>query len=207
MESYKQFGDEIALALGHKGYYYIDQFFMTEEINQLRGFAQDLFALGKFKSAGIGKDHSFQHHKEIRTDSIYWMDRESLPKDLIFFYQRFDAFVSEVNRSCYLGIVDSELHLAVYPKGTFYKKHLDVFQHTSARRLSFICYLNADWKPEDGGQLRLYPQPLDEEIYLDIEPIGGRMLCFLSGEIPHEVLVSQNERWSITGWLKGPSYW
>lgn len=207
MESFEQFGEEIALALGSEGYFCKDHFFKTEEINQLRGFAQDLFALGKFKTAGIGKDHSFHRNKEIRTDSIYWLERECVPKDLAFFYERFDAFVSAVNRSCYLGIVDSELHLAVYPKGTYYKKHLDVFQHTAARRLSFICYLNEDWKPEDGGQLRLYLQPLEEQSYMDIEPIGGRMLCFMSGDIPHEVLVSHCERWSITGWLKGPAHW
>lgn len=207
MESIEQFGDEIALALGSDGYYCNDYFFSTEEINQLREYAQHLLIQGQFKSAGIGKDHSFQWNNEIRTDSIHWIDRASLPERLSFFYRRFDSFVAEINRTCYLGIVDSELHLAVYPKGTFYRKHLDVFQYTSDRRLSFICYLNTDWKPEDGGQLRLYPKASDDSYYLDIEPIGGRMLCFMSGDIPHEVLVSNNERWSITGWLKGPSYW
>jgi SM-20-related protein len=207
LESIEQFGDEIALALGSEGYYYNDHFLNNHEINLLRGYGQQLLALGRFKTAGIGKDHSFQKNKEIRTDSICWIDRNTLPEELSFFYRRFDSFVAEINRTCYLGIVDSELHLAVYPKGTFYKKHLDVFQNTSNRRLSFICYLNEDWKPTDGGQLRLYPQASNENLFLDIEPIGGRLLCFMSGDIPHEVLVSQSERWSITGWLKGPSYW
>lgn len=207
MESIEQFGDEIATALGSDGYYFKDLFFNIEEVNQLREFAQGILAKGKFKSAGIGKDHSFHQNKDIRTDSIFWIDRAFLPENLTFFYRQFDAFVAEVNRTCYLGIVESELHFAVYPKGTFYKKHLDVFQHTSSRRLSFICYLNEEWKPADGGQLRLYPKVSNDSYYLDIEPIGGRMLCFMSGDIPHEVLVSHNERWSITGWLKGPSYW
>jgi SM-20-related protein len=47
-----------------------------------------------------------------------------------------------------------------------------------------------------------FPQEDGAELVKDVLPIGGRLVVFLSGEIPHEVLPTQKERISITGWLK-----
>jgi Rps23 Pro-64 3,4-dihydroxylase Tpa1-like proline 4-hydroxylase len=34
-----------------------------------------------------------------------------------------------------------------YPKGTFYKRHLDTFQNDQRRKLSMVLYLNdKDWR-------------------------------------------------------------
>jgi len=33
-------------------------------------------------------------------------------------------------------------------------------------------------------------------------PQAGTLACFLSGEIPHEVLAAQRPRMSLTGWFK-----
>jgi SM-20-related protein len=64
-------------------------------------------------------------------------------------------------------------------------------------------YLNEKWEDSDGGALRMYfPQEDGAELVKDVLPIGGRLVVFLSGEIPHEVLPTQKERISITGWLK-----
>ncbi|EFA77078.1 hypothetical protein PPL_09831 [Heterostelium album PN500] len=54
------------------------------------------------------------------------------------------------------------------------------------------------WKTEDAGQLRLH---LFGE-HIDIDPLGDRLLIFLSEYVPHEVLVSNaNERIAITSWF------
>jgi SM-20-related protein len=37
---------------------------------------------------------------------------------------------------------------------------------------------------------------------VDIFPEGGKLVVFLSGESPHEVLPTNKERISITGWFK-----
>ena len=54
-----------------------------------------------------------------------------------------------------------------------------------------------------GGQLRMYlknePQ---EELQYDVQPTGGCLVVFLSGEIPHEVLPASRERLSLTGWFR-----
>jgi SM-20-related protein len=50
--------------------------------------------------------------------------------------------------------------------------------------------------------LRLYPNPDAPEAGIDVLPLGGRLVTFLSDGLPHEVLPARRERASITGWLK-----
>ena len=87
--------------------------------------------------------------------------------------------------------------MTVYPAGSFYKRHLDQFKADDHRKLSVICYLNNNWTAERGGQLRLH---LSTDI-LDILPLAGRMVCFRSDQIEHEVLPAIKDRLSLTGWI------
>jgi SM-20-related protein len=76
----------------------------------------------------------------------------------------------------------------------------DVFHgRGSARRLTAIYYLNEDWRPEDGGQLRLFLPSVDR----DIAPIADRLLVFMSAEVEHAVLPALAERWALTAWHSG----
>ncbi len=61
-----------------------------------------------------------------------------------------------------------------------------------------ISYLNKDWKEEDGGQLLIHPEKGEQTI----NPTQGKTVFFKSSELEHEVLVSNKQRMSITGWLK-----
>ena len=47
-----------------------------------------------------------------------------------------------------------------------------------------------------------FPQEDGSERVEDVLPLGGRLVVFLSEDIPHEVLPTQKERISITGWLR-----
>jgi len=106
-----------------------------------------------------------------------------------------------------MGIAKQEFHYALYPEGTFYKRHLDTFQNDSSRKLSIVCYLNdEDWKPEYGGQLTLYLNEKGTEKALDIYPVKGRVVVFESQVLEHEVKPVKQKRLSITGWLKTRSY-
>ncbi len=50
-----------------------------------------------------------------------------------------------------MGILHKEFHYALYPEGTFYKRHLDTFQNDDRRKLSIVYYLNEEnWLPEYG---------------------------------------------------------
>jgi len=85
--------------------------------------------------------------------------------------------IQALNRNFYLGIRDYECHYTEYPEGTFYKKHVDRHKSGSARVVSFVLYLNSDWKATDGGQLRIYGE---DECYEDILPEAGKLALFLS---------------------------
>jgi SM-20-related protein len=102
-----------------------------------------------------------------------------------------------LNQALFLSLKDQEVHLTVYPVGTFYKRHLDQFKKDDHRKLSVICYLNENWKEEHGGQLRLH-LPSGEK---DIFPFAGRLVCMRSDQIEHEVVVANRERLSVTGWV------
>jgi SM-20-related protein len=100
--------------------------------------------------------------------------------------------------------MEHEFHYAVYPKGTFYVRHLDTFRNDDRRKLSVVCYLNEkDWDPANGGELTLYLPGDSGEKALDIYPFPGRVVIFESQVLEHEVKpVKNGERYSITGWLK-----
>ena len=62
-----------------------------------------------------------------------------------------------------------------------------------------IMYLNEDWVAADGGELCIH----HADSLQNIAPENGRIVFFKSNELPHEVLVTNKKRMSITGWLKG----
>lgn len=149
--------------------------------------------------AGIGKGAGRNVNPDIRSDFILWLEEPGLTKAQLAYLDRLEQLRLAVNASLQLGLFDFEGHLATYPVGSFYRRHIDRFRDDSLRTLTAILYLNRDWKEADGGLLRLY---LDEENQLDILPQGGTLVTFLSNRFWHEVLPARRERMSLTGWFK-----
>ncbi|WP_225036061.1 2OG-Fe(II) oxygenase [Winogradskyella sp. SM1960] len=115
------------------------------------------------------------------------------------FFNKIKDLKDYLNRTCFLGINQKEFHYAIYPKDTYYKRHLDTFHNDDRRKLSFVCYLNSeDWQPENGGELVLYLNDEDKVIY----PFPGKVVIFESQELEHEVKPVNTPRLSITVWLK-----
>jgi SM-20-related protein len=148
--------------------------------------------------AGVGNIQKLQHNQLIRKDIIYWLDRKNNNIYENEFLTQIEAFICYLNESCFAGITGYEFHYSLYEKGAFYRKHLDQFQDNSSRQFSLISYLNLDWKIEDGGELCIY----QEENIQKISPTNGKTIFFKSNELVHEVLTTQKQRLSITGWLK-----
>jgi SM-20-related protein len=157
-----------------------------------------LFENKKLLNAGVGNDTVVNQNKLIRSDVIYWLDRKHNNQYENDFFDLMDEFVVYLNRTCYTGITGYEFHYTLYESGTFYKKHIDQFQNSGNRQYSMIMYLNSDWKIEDGGELRIYH--VDEEQH--ISPNNGKSVFFKSSDLAHEVLLTNKQRMSITGWLK-----
>jgi SM-20-related protein len=158
---------------------------------------------GKFKNAGVGKGTSREVQATIRSDETLWLERDEQNFVQRKLWRKIDLLKAAFNRSLFLGLKDFEGHYAVYPEGGFYQRHRDVFKNDSARVVSIIIYLNREWQPTHGGQLRIYnADPHGKDSHIDINPVGGTMVCFLSRESEHEVMPSFHERLSFSGWFK-----
>ena len=184
---------------------YIDQnvgisnnFLNTTLCGQLSHHLNELFDAGAFKDAGTSNVQQIQHDKQVRSDSIYWLDRKHGHPFENAFLDIIDAFVQHLNASCYTSITSYEFHYARYDKGAFYSRHLDQFRNNDHRQYSMISYLNENWVQQDGGQLCIY-QNNKEQL---ISPDNGKTIFFKSGELEHEVMPTTKPRLSITGWLK-----
>lgn len=179
-----------------QGYGILDGFLTKQETLGLNDSLTVRYEEDAFRRAGISKGQEVV--KSIRGDEIFWLEKITATDAEKRYLAQVESFMLYLNRTCYLGLQSYEMHYAVYPIGTFYKRHLDRFQTDSGRKLSIICYLNDVWKESDGGQLRLH---LKHETK-DILPLAGRVVIFESDKIEHEVLTAHKERRSVTGWLK-----
>ncbi|MBD3670809.1 MAG: 2OG-Fe(II) oxygenase [Gammaproteobacteria bacterium] len=190
------------MALGSQGWIVIDEFLSQSLVQQLREESRETFAQGQFHVAGLGHGNDRVIDTQIRNDRVKWLDVETATSAQSAYLARLEALRLNLNRSLQLGLFELECMLAVYPAGSFYKRHRDQFRGIGLRTVSVITYLNADWEPGNGGELRLYHQPGDDTQFQDIAPLGGRLVCFLSEEFEHEVLTAKRERLSLTGWFK-----
>ncbi|MGM0745259.1 2OG-Fe(II) oxygenase [Rhodohalobacter sp.] len=174
----------------------IDDFLSDEQFRLIMNFFKKAEKNNHLKKAGIGPSGEFQIKSSVRGDFIYWLD-EKRDTELSIFFEIVDDLIANLKRICYLSLSGSKFHIAKYPKGSHYDRHLDQFNERSNRQITVLIYLNENWKKGDGGELVIYKD--NEEIL--VEPIAKRLLLFKSDVIEHEVLKTNVTRYSLTGWL------
>ena len=161
------------------------------------------FSNGGFKRAGVGRGDKLEVREDIRRDHVMWIEAGESGIEQECWLAKLEEIRLDLNRKFYLGLFDYEGHFAIYPEGAFYKPHLDRHAGTSDRIVTVILYLNPDWQPGDGGELKIWTSPEGRDgAFQLIEPRLGTMVCFLSGEFWHEVLPAVKTRMSITGWFR-----
>jgi len=190
--------DRITEALRVHGYVVITDVFTLAQIQSLFVDVKKTDS-GDFREAGVGREQAYQLNQFVRRDRILWLDNDNEPTR--FYLAWIEQLRQRLNMALFLGLFDYECHYSHYPKKAFYKKHLDVFNGDSTRRLSSVLYLNPAWQPQDGGELVMYAAD-DSRILTTIEPTFGKMVFFISEEFPHEVLPTQCSRYSLTGWFR-----
>jgi SM-20-related protein len=178
-----------------------DNFFSPAEIEILIAEFDSQYTSGTFRAAAIGRSTSLQTDTSIRGDKILWLSQHSQKPSLNMFFSKINLLLAYLNQTCNLGINGSEFHLAKYEKGKYYIRHKDSFQSKKGRILSVILYLNQNWQQDHAGQLQIYTQQEGKEQATTIAPIAGRLVCFESNKIDHEVLKTNKDRLSITGWF------
>lgn len=207
--------EELVDHIAEQGFCVIDHFLPEATIRALADEAQGLKQDLIMQEAGVGREQ-LAVNKTIRGDSIYWLEEGSASTAQQSYFNQMENLKRNLNQHLFIGLFGLESHLAVYPIGAFYKKHLDCFAtidlNKPQRKISCIVYLNHHWQPNDGGQLRLYLNEKDElnsEKSIDILPVGGRAVIFLSDRFYHEVLPASRENQpnrlvlytSISSWL------
>lgn len=187
----------VADGLAEYGFAVIDNFLSPQEVKSIVELDEFQNGMLQFKKAGIGKSLDKQINEGIRGDYIQWIDRTSAAPAVQGYLTKLDELISFVNQNLFLSLKDYEVHMTIYPPGSYYKRHLDQFKKDDHRKLSVICYLNENWIEKEGGQLRIY---LPEK-EIDVLPLAGRLVCFRSDQLEHEVLPAIRPRLSITGWI------
>jgi SM-20-related protein len=176
-----------------------DRFASAAEVSALRECAQLHEARGDFAPARVGAQGTEQRRDSVRGDFTCWLNEPLLPPERLLL-QRLDALRLQLNREAFLGLFGLELHYARYPAGAAYSRHVDQPLGSTQRKLSLVLYLNPGWQSADGGILRFHTA---DDGYVDVEPVAGRMVCFLTAGREHEVLQARCERLSISGWFRG----
>lgn len=195
--------EQIISDLVNQHFSIVENFFSNEEVSKLRASLLEKYKEDEFKKAAIGNHFNETILKSVRGDFILWIDEAKANEAEAMFFNKTNDLIRYLNRTCFMGILQKEFHYALYPKGTFYKRHIDTFQNDDRRKLSIVCYLNDEnWQAENGGELVLY---LNHEGIMEekaIYPFPGRVVIFESQIIEHEVKPVNTKRLSITGWLK-----
>ncbi|MDW3195838.1 MAG: 2OG-Fe(II) oxygenase [Cytophagales bacterium] len=181
--------------LSSEDYVVIDHFLRPDLHLQVREFFLSRLAL--FKQAGIGALDQNSIDTTIRGDQTFWLDNVR-DQEINGFWDLVDEMIHVFNRYCFLSLSGYEFHLANYPPGGHYAKHLDQFNDRNNRMISVVLYLNEGWQPGDGGELKLFH---DNEQSSIVTPTAGKCVLFKSATMPHQVLPAQKERNSLTGWL------
>jgi SM-20-related protein len=182
-----------------------ENFLDDERRRELAAEARQLWERGAFHKAGVGRRAMHRVHAGVRGDFTLWLDAQVTPIARRFVASELEALRRALNASAYLGLFEFEGHLAVYPPGTGYERHVDQLRGTSARRVSVVVYLNDDWKTAEGGELCLYPvgragHALDHSI--TVPPVGGTLAVFGSADMLHEVRPATRTRFSLSGWFR-----
>ncbi|MBG23644.1 MAG: proline hydroxylase [Idiomarinaceae bacterium] len=183
--------------LAEHGYVIVPNFLPRSQCSALYDYAQQL-APQAWQQAGIGRSDNYTTNTAVRQDKIRWLSAQE-PLENAYLVMM-DQLRVQLNRELFMGLFDYECHLAHYPPGAFYRKHLDAFKGRSNRILTTVFYLNSEWQEADGGQLVIYGER--GEVLETVLPEAGKLVVFLSDVFVHEVLAGLRDRFSITGWYR-----
>lgn len=194
--------NDLLAAISSVGWSASENFFERSLCCQLRDECLGDINDNPLQQAAVGKGQGMEVREMIRNDSISWLDASAEGEFQKQYRDQMELLRLSLNQQFFLGLFDFESHFALYQAGGFYKAHRDQHAGATKRVVTVILYLNEDWQPGDGGELRLWTTPGKAQgSSVLIEPRMGTLVCFMADDHWHEVLVSHKPRMSITGWF------
>lgn len=184
-------------AFAAEGLLIIDNFLEDSIVREALAEAKHWQAQEAFKQAGIGKLDKHLIQENYRSDKIKWINPQACLPATKAYLTILEGMMQQISREFFLSLKDYECMYAIYPEGSFYKKHKDQFEQQAHRIVSVVLYMNENWTEAFGGQLIIDK----EEGTQVVNPIFNRLVFFKS-ELWHEVVPCHAERFSITGWMK-----
>ena len=198
----------LSQALVEPGYAVMADFLSPALALTLAAEAQAHWRAGAFRPAGVGRADGWVQRPDIRSDEVFWVEGDDLSPALATTLGRFHALKQHLNQTLFAGLEDFEVHLARYGRGAFYARHIDQFEDTTRRAISVVLYLNHQWRPQDGGALRLWTTPAPgrtppspKTSFIEVWPEAGTLVVFRSADFWHEVRGARRTRLSLTGWF------
>lgn len=189
---------ELPDALAEFGFLVAPNAFSHALAARLRADAEALREAGAFRAAAIGRAGHTEVNAQIRGDAIAWFSPSDPTAAQREWLTQLERVSVRLNESLFLGIHNAEAHYAIYPPSAGYAKHVDRFADADERVVSAVAYLNDEWTNDHGGALRIFAG----EQVVDVQPHAGTCVFFRSELVPHQVLESHRDRWSIACWFR-----
>ncbi|PIP88616.1 MAG: hypothetical protein COW01_13840 [Bdellovibrionales bacterium CG12_big_fil_rev_8_21_14_0_65_38_15] len=191
---------KVAEDLINYGWHSSLDFFPNPLLEDLRGTLLHLNENELFRPAKVGKGIKQKRVAEIRGDWIKWLSEAGDYPSTKIYLEVMNEFRLVLNRELLMAASEFEAHFAIYPKNTFYKKHLDRHKNNPHRLITTTLYLNKNYEDKQGGALIV--EDLHKNHVVTLNPHWGRFVCFISSDFPHEVQTTTVERYSLTGWMR-----
>lgn len=188
----------VADSLAVHGWSITESALPDELLGELERDCRSLWVSDALKPAAVGRAGEQVVVPDIRGDHIRWLDDCPANEATAAYLAAMEKLRHTLNRTLFLGLDSFETHYALYPPGAGYQRHVDRFKDNPLRTVSVVLYLNSQWQPGDGGELRLY---LPDGV-MDVPPRAGTLAVFMSASLPHEVLQAQRDRASLVGWFR-----
>ncbi len=172
------------------GFCVLENIYPLDYLQQLQ---TEYFAhFSQFKAASIQNGVI----SSIRSDHILWIDERYATANQHL--EMLQDLSEQLNQTFFFGLENIEAHFACYKAGEFYALHRDNPQQKNERIISTVFYLHDIWQADYGGELRLQDKHGTWHLIL---PQSNQLVIFQS-DLLHEVLVTQQQRLSLTAWLR-----
>lgn len=186
--------------LANQGFTLLESIFDPLYLQNLSNHVDKLYEHNLMHPSLIGRKNKLQSISEVRGDFISWIDQKTQNPVESDIHSFLEQLKNNLKQELFLPLKRFECHWAYYPAGSHYDVHLDQHPGQPYRVITFVIYLNQNWSPADGGELRIYSKDMTHLV--DVLPQMGNMILFQSDLFPHEVLLSNAPRKTLTGWFR-----